>query len=88
MTYLTKDGTELIDAALEEPASRFERGEMPGHPGRVLVGRPRISAEDLRLIGARVPESLVIAYDRKAEKNGQTRSQRIRQLIERDVAEA
>ena len=42
----------------------------------------------MRLIGARVPESLVIAFDRKAEKNGQTRSQRIRQLIERDVAEA
>ena len=88
MTYLTKDGTELTEAALEELGSRFERGELPGHPGRVLVGRPRISAEDLRLIGARVPESLVIAFDRKAEKNGQTRSQRIRQLIERDVAEA
>ena len=42
MTYLTKDGTELTDAALEELASRFERGEMPGHPGRVLVGRPKI----------------------------------------------
>lgn len=88
MSYVTKDGVTLSDGELEELAERFERGELPGRPRRVIVGRPRISLEQLRLIGAKVPESLVEAFDKKASAHGQTRSQRIRQLIEQDVAEA
>ena len=82
MSYITKDGIELSEETLDE------RGELPGRVRRVLVGRPRISLEQLKLIGAKVPESLVDAFDRKASAHGQTRSQRIRQLIERDVSEA
>lgn len=88
MSYVTKDGVKLSDGELEELAERFERGELPGRPRRVIVGRPRISLEQLRLIGAKVPESLVEAFDQKASAHGQTRSQRIRQLIEQDVAGA
>lgn len=85
MGYVTQDGTELTDAAIEELAARFERGEMPGRWGRTLVGRPRLSAEPLKLVGARVPRSLVEAFDAKAAAQGQTRSQRLRALMERDV---
>ncbi|MCR8907252.1 MULTISPECIES: ribbon-helix-helix protein, CopG family [Atopobiaceae] len=88
MSYITKDGIELSEETLDELAEHFERGELPGRVRRVLVGRPRISLEQLKLIGAKVPESLVDAFDRKASAHGQTRSQRIRQLIERDVSEA
>lgn len=88
MSYVTRDGATLTDEAIEELAERFERGELPGHPGRILVGRPRISPEKLRLMGAKVPESLVSAFDGKAAAHNQTRSQRLRMLIEHDVAEA
>ncbi|MBM6774894.1 hypothetical protein [Olsenella profusa] len=85
MGYITRDGTELSDEAIEELAVRFEHGEMPGRWGRTLVGRPRISTEPLRLVGVRVPGSLVEAFDAKAAAQGQTRSQRLRALMERDV---
>ena len=66
---------------------RFERGELPGRWGRILVGRPRISPEPLKLVGVRVPASAVEAFDAKAARLGQTRSQRLRALIERDLEE-
>ena len=86
MSYVTKDGIELSEEAIEELAARFERGEVPGHARRILVGRPRLSTEKLKVIGAKVPESLVVAFDKKASALGQTRSERIRALIERDIA--
>lgn len=87
MEYITQGGDALTDRDIEELAERFERGELPGRWGRVLVGRPRISSEQLKLIGVRVPESEVRAFDAKAARNGQTRSQRLRQLIELDLDE-
>ena len=87
MEYVAQDGVKLSDAAIEELAGRFERGELPGRWGRILVGRPRISPEPLKLVGVRVPASAVEAFDAKAARLGQTRSQRLRALIERDLEE-
>ena len=87
MEYITQGGDVLTDQDIEEIAERLERGGLPGKWGRVLVGRPRISSEQLKLIGVKVPESEVRAVDEKAAQNGQTRSQRLRQLIERDLEE-
>ena len=87
MQYVTREGGVLTDRDIEEIAERLERGELPGKWGRILVGRPRISSEQLKLIGVKVPESAVCAFDEKAARNGQTRSQRLRQLIERDLNE-
>lgn len=87
MQYVTREGSVLTDRDIEEIAERLERGELPGKWGRILVGRPRISSEQLKLIGVKVPESTVRAFDEKAARNGQTRSQRLRQLIERDLNE-
>ncbi len=87
MQYVTREGGVLTDQDIEEIAERLERGELPGKWGRILVGRPRISSEQLKLIGVKVPESAVRAFDEKAARNGQTRSQRLRQLIERDLNE-
>lgn len=87
MEYITQGGDVLTDQDIEEIAERLERGGLPGKWGRVLVGRPRISSERLKLIGVKVPESEVRAFDEKAAQNGQTRSQRLRQLIERDLEE-
>lgn len=87
MQYVTREGGVLTDRDIEEIAERLERGELPGKWGRILVGRPRISSEQLKLIRVKVPESAVRAFDEKAARNGQTRSQRLRQLIERDLNE-
>lgn len=87
MEYITQGGDVLTDRDIEEIAERLERGELPGNWGRILVGRPRISTEQLKLVGVKVPESKVRAFDEKASRNGQTRSQRLRQLIERDLEE-
>ena len=87
MQYVTREGGVLTDRDIEEIAERLERGELPGKWGRILVGRPRISSEQLKLIGVKVPKSAVRAFDEKAARNGQTRSQRLRQLIERDLNE-
>lgn len=87
MQYVTREGGVLTDRDIEEIAERLGRGELPGKWGRILVGRPRISSEQLKLIGVKVPESAVRAFDEKAARNGQTRSQRLRQLIERDLNE-
>lgn len=87
MQYVTREGGVLTDRDIEEIAERLERGELPGKWGRILVGRPRISSEQLKLNGVKVPESAVRAFDEKAARNGQTRSQRLRQLIERDLNE-
>lgn len=87
MEYITQGGDVLTDRDIEEIAERLERGELPGKWGRILVGRPRISTEQLKLVGVKVPESKVRAFDEKASRNGQTRSQRLRQLIERDLEE-
>ncbi len=87
MKYVTQGGDVLTDKDIEEIAERLERGELPGRWGRILVGRPRISSEQLKLIGVKVPVSKVQAFDEKAARNGQTRSQRLRQLIERDLEE-
>lgn len=87
MKYVTQGGDVLTDKDIEEIAERLEHGELPGKWGRILVGRPRISSEQLKLIGVKVPVSKVQAFDEKAARNGQTRSQRLRQLIERDLEE-
>ena len=87
MEYVTQDGVKLSDADIDKLAERFEQGEMPGRWGRILVGRPRISSEPLKLVGVRVPVSTVDAFDAKAARLGQTRSQRLRALIEKDLEE-
>lgn len=87
MEHTTQGGDVLAGRDIEEAAEHLERGEPSGKWGRILVGRPRISAEQLKLVGVKVPESKVRAFDERTSRNGQTRSQRLRQLIERNLGE-
>lgn len=87
-SYTLKDGTTLTDEAIEEMAGRFEAGEFPGHTTKVVVGRPRISRGELKTVTVKVPASVVVAFDRKATEGGETRSQRLRELMEGDIADA
>ena len=81
MTYRTAKGTGLTDELLDEWAEACERGEYPGTPGEIVVGRPRISAEDLATITFKLPKSQVAALDETAKRAGETRSQFLRSLV-------
>ena len=87
--YRTKNGARLTDEDIEHLAEAAERGDYPGVPGAFVVappGRPRISEEELVTIAFKVPRSRREALDREAKACGRTRSQLIREVLERALA--
>ena len=87
-TYKTKSGAALTDDEIERLGEAAERGEYLGTPGEFIVspGRPRLSDEDLVTIAFKVPRSHRDALDRRAEAQGETRSQFMREALERALA--
>lgn len=72
---------------LEETAKAYERDEWP--IGKtVRMGRPPIADEPTRVISGRVGESVLAAFDAKAKRNGQTRTERLRELVTNDALTA
>lgn len=72
---------------LDEAERSYDSGEWPA--GRtVRLGRPPIAGEPTRVVSGRVGESVAVAFEAKAHRHGQTRAQRLRELIARDVATA
>ena len=52
---------------------------MSGLQGRTIkLGRPSISDEPSVVLSARVGESVLDAFDEKAKRHGQTRTERLR----------
>lgn len=69
---------------LEKTAEAYEKDEWP--KGRTIkLGRPSISDEPSVVITARVGESILEAFDEKAKRHGQTRTERLRELITLDA---
>ena len=69
---------------LEKAAEACEKDEWP--KGRtVKLGRPPISDEPSAVLSARVGESVLEAFDAKAKRHGQTRTERLRELITLDA---
>ena len=69
---------------LEKAAEVYEKDEWPkGHT--IKLGRPPISGEPSVVISARVGESVLEAFDEKAKRHGQTRTERLRELITLDA---
>ena len=69
---------------LEKAAEAYEKDEWP--KGRTIkLGRPPISDEPSVVLSARVGESVLEAFDAKAERHGQTRTERLRELITLDA---
>lgn len=68
----------------EKAAKAYEKDEWP--KGRTIkLGRPSISDEPSVVITARVGESILEAFDEKAKRHGQTRTERLRELITLDA---
>lgn len=69
---------------LEKAAEAYEKDKWP--KGRsIKLGRPSISDEPSVVITARVGESILEAFDEKAKRHGQTRTERLRELITLDA---
>ena len=69
---------------LEKAAKAYEKDEWP--KGRTIkLGRPSISDEPSVVISARVGESILEAFDEKTKRHGQTRTERLRELITLDA---
>ena len=87
--YKIKGGYRLTDEDFERMAKEAENGEYPGTPGAWIVrpqGRPPISDEELVTIAFKVPRSQRDALDRKAASRNETRSQFMREALDRALS--
>lgn len=72
---------------LEATAAMYESGEWPS--GRtVRLGRPPIADEETQVVASRVGESVARAFAEKAARHGQTKAERLRELVTNDVLTA
>lgn len=72
---------------LEKTAAAYESGEWPA--GRTArLGRPPIADEPTKVMSGRVPESVADAFEAKARRHGQTKAERVRELITLDAMTA
>lgn len=76
---------------LEQRADAYESGTWPdGTDGQVrvgnpLVGRPRLGDGPTSVLSVRVLTSDLEQFDLKAKENGQSRTERLRDLIKQDI---
>ncbi|MDI9590072.1 MAG: ribbon-helix-helix protein, CopG family [Acidobacteriota bacterium] len=82
------DGTELTDELLDSMAKEYEDGTWPGHVGEVHAGRPRFGAERLVPVTIKIAPSVLAAIDQFAANGDETRSEAMRQIIDRGLAKA
>ena len=90
MTVMTSKEIEerfgITEAQVEEWATAWERGELPGKPvGSVTVGRPMLLGEPLRAIAFKESEYHIAQIDARAKSLGMRRSDYLRWLIHNDL---
>lgn len=87
--YRIKGGHILDDKDFERLAAEAERGDYPGTPGAWVVrpqGRPSLTDEELVTIAFKVPRSQRDALDKRAASRKETRSQFLRDALDRALA--
>ena len=88
VSFKAKDGTIVPDSVIEEIADAFERGEWPGSETRILRGRPLKLGEQLQSVTYKDTVTRVSAMDRRAGDLGMSRSDYLRSLVGKDLAQA
>ena len=89
MEYTTKSGFTLTEEMIEELAEAAARGDYPGKPGKIIVapkGRPKLYDEELVTIAFKVPRSIRDRLDESAAKKNESRSQFLRNTLEKALA--
>jgi hypothetical protein len=87
MDMTTKTGKSVTDDMLDKWADAFEQGEWP-EGKTVVLGRPSIADEEVKLITFRLPISKVIELDRKTAQQGVSRSEGLREAVEEYLMQA
>jgi hypothetical protein len=87
MSFKAENGVLITDAMFDEVANAYESGIWPTRKEHeTVMGRPRISNEELVTITFRVPKSRVDAIEGLARKLGETRSEFLRDAIDKAIA--
>jgi len=88
MGITTKKGIELSDEMIEQIAEAFERGEWPGTESRIVKGRPLLFGVELQSVTFKAPAQKVEALDRRAASLDMSRSDYLRNLLDKDLTAA
>jgi hypothetical protein len=72
----------VTDEQLDAEAREYEEGTWDAPMGRIVMGRPSIANEEIRLITVRLPLSKVRALEKRATDTGSTRSQVLREAVD------
>jgi hypothetical protein len=83
MDIITDKGVAVTDEMFDKMAAEYESGTWEGGVGRIVMGRPRLSDEDTQTISFKLTKSRVAAIDRITEKSGETRSEFLRNAVDR-----
>ena len=88
MSKSAKDNITMTDEMIEKLAEEWENDTWSGHLDKVVMGRPRISEEDLVNVTFRIPKSRLTSIERIANENGETRSEFLRNAVDRALISA
>ena len=87
MSIITKKGNVLTDEVLDKMAEACERGEYPGTPtGEIIVGRPLMFGEEMKPVTFKETASKIVKINARAAELDLSRSDYLRQLVDRDLA--
>ena len=79
------NGAELDGALLDAMAKEYEEGTWSGHKGEVHTGRPRFGVERLVPVTFKIAPSTLATIDQLAADSDETRSEAMRQVIDRGL---
>ena len=71
---------------ISEWSTAAEQGEYPGKPGRTTAGRPLMFGEELLPVTFKEPRKKIAAIDARARSQGMSRSDYLRDLVNKDLA--
>ena len=86
MAYTKKDGTVVTDEWMDAIAEAAEKDEMPGVvlTAETHVGRPKLYADDdMETVSFRLPKSRLSAIERAVKQKGESRSDFLRNAVDR-----
>ena len=88
MENVLKDGSVISEEQVQAWKKEAAQGKHPGTPGKWIVRpahRPATFTEKLDTVSFKLPHSLRVQLDQQAKTAGQTRSDFMRQAIEKEL---
>ena len=91
MSHVAANGQEITDEMIDRWCDAYEQGDFPAGEhtvGEVVMGRPRLSADQTPTLTIKVPVGMKAALGRKAEMQGTTMSAYVRGVLSNDILTA